>query len=545
MHNNTKIILPALLSLAVVAGIVLGVQINRRTSSALRVNPVGLYQSDKVSLILRLIEKDYVDSIDKNQFIEKIIPNLLSELDPHTTYIPASEMKEVNEEMRGNFGGIGVQFVMQSDTVMVVEVISGGPSHRLGILAGDRIVRVDDQLVAGKNIPSDSIVSLLKGEKGTKVKVGIHRRGIDKPIDFEITRGEIPLYSVDVAFKITDLIGIVKVNRFAETTYDEFVKALMELKEEGAAKLIIDLRGNSGGYLQSVFRMADEFLGDQAMIVYTQGKSRAREDYRATGRGIWEDGNIVVLIDEYSASASEIFAGAIQDNDRGLVVGRRSFGKGLVQEQIPFLDGSVLRLTVSRFYTPSGRSIQKPYSNGKTDYYQDIRRRIENDELVEKDSIHLADTLQFFTLGGRKVHGGGGIMPDFFVPADTSGFNGFFANIISQNLIYSFALSYSDENRNLLKKFETVNELKDHLEKTYVFNKLIEQINQKGIKYSSAELNESRTLIQTQLFAYISRNILGEKGFYTFIYESDPTVKKAIELLKKDWDKDKIALLNF
>ncbi len=545
MHKNTKILLPVLLSFAVVAGIVLGTQINQRTTSALRVNPVNLYQSDKVSLILRLIEKDYVDSIDKNQFIEKIIPGLLNELDPHTTYIPANEMKAVSEEMRGNFGGIGVQFVMQNDTVMVVEVISGGPSHRLGILAGDRIVWVDDKLVAGKSIPSDSIVSLLKGEKGTKVKVGIQRRGIDKPIDFEITRGEIPLYSVDVAFKISNRIGIVKVNRFAETTYDEFVNALIQLKEEGATKLIIDLRGNSGGYLQSVFHMADEFLGDQAMIVYTQGKSRAREDYRATGKGSWEEGDVVVLIDEYSASASEIFAGAIQDNDRGLVVGRRSFGKGLVQEQIPFIDGSALRLTVSRFYTPSGRSIQKPYSNGKSDYYLDIRRRIENDELVEKDSIHLADTLQFFTLGGRKVHGGGGIMPDFFVPADTSGFTNFFANVISRNLIHSFALGYSDENRDVLKKLESVAELKEYLDKANVFNSLLLLIGQKGINYSVSELNESKALIQTQLYAYISRNILGEKGFFTFIYESDPTVKKAIELLKKEWDKDKIAQVNY
>jgi carboxyl-terminal processing protease len=544
MHKNTKIALPALLSLAVVAGIILGSQISRRTTSAFRVNPVNLYQSDKISLILRLIEKDYVDSIDKNQFIERVIPSLLSELDPHTTYIPASEMKEVNEEMRGNFGGIGVQFVMQNDTVMVVEVISGGPSQRIGIFAGDRIVSVDGNRVAGKNIPSDSIVSLLKGEKGTKVKVGIHRRGIDKPIDFEITRGEIPLYSVDVAFKITEQIGIVKVNRFAETTYDEFVNAIGKLKGEEAKKLIIDLRGNSGGYLQSVFRMADEFLGDQAMIVYTQGKNRAREEYHATSRGSWEEGDVVVLIDEYSASASEIFAGAIQDNDRGLVVGRRSFGKGLVQEQIPFIDGSVLRLTVSRFYTPSGRSIQKPYDNGKNDYYQDIRRRIENDELVEKDSIHMADTLQYFTLGGRKVHGGGGIMPDFFVPADTSGFSNFFANVISRNLIYSFALSYSDENRNVLNQFKTVSDLKEHLDEADVFQKLIQSIVQKGIKYSYTDLNESGKLIKNQLYAYISRNCMGEKGFYSVLYESDPTVIKAIELLKKEWDKEKVAQVN-
>lgn len=541
MHKNTKIILPVLLSLAVAGGILLGAQIGKRTRSTLNVNPINLYQNDKISLILKLIEKDYVDSINKQDFVEKIIPDILNELDPHTTYIPAEEMKSVNEEMRGNFSGIGVQFVMQNDTVMVVDVISGGPSHKLGILAGDRIVEVEGNTVAGKGIASDSIVSLLKGPKGTRVKVGIHRPGLASQIEFEITRGEIPLYSVDISYLITPQIGLIKVNRFAGTTYEEFVEAIGDLKKKGASKLIVDLRGNSGGYLQSVFRMADEFLEDQAMIVYTQGKNRPREEFRATDRGLWEQGDVAVLIDEYSASASEIFAGAIQDNDRGLVIGRRSFGKGLVQEEIPFIDGSSLRLTVSRFYTPSGRSIQKSYSGGKTDYYQDIHRRIENDELTEKDSIHLADTLIYYTRSGRIVHGGGGIMPDFFVPADTSGYNSFFANVVSRNLVYRFALNYADENRNQLNSLKNAFELKSHLEKTGVFKKLLQYISDNKVSYTTKELRESEQVITTQLYAYISRNILGDKGFFPIIYEQDKTVGKAIELLQKDWGSDKVA----
>jgi carboxyl-terminal processing protease len=412
-----------IVSFAVAVGIVLGIQISKRTTASFRANPINLYQSDKISLILRLIEKDYVDSIDKKDFIEKVIPKVLNELDPHTTYIPAKEMQSVSEEMRGNFSGIGVQFVMQNDSVLVVDVVSGGPSQKLGIQAGDRIVKVNGNDVSGIGLESDSIVSLLRGKKGTQVKVGILRPSIASLIDYEITRGEIPLYSVDVAYMIDDHIGLVKVNRFAETTYREFMEALDKLKKSGATKIILDLRGNSGGYLQSVFRMADEFLPEDAMIVYTQGKNRPREEYRATRNGSWLSGDVAVLIDEFSASASEILAGAIQDNDRGLVIGCRSFGKGLVQEQIPFVDGSSVRLTVARFYTPSGRSIQKPYEFGDEEYFYDIHRRIEHDELVQQDSIHFNDSLKYYTLGGRVVHGGGGIMPDFFVPADTSGVN--------------------------------------------------------------------------------------------------------------------------
>ncbi|HNW50127.1 MAG TPA: S41 family peptidase [Prolixibacteraceae bacterium] len=505
---------------------------------------MSLYQPDKLSVITKLIEKDYVDTINKNELIEKAIPTVLEELDPHSSYIPASEMKDVAEEMRGNFSGIGVQFVMQSDTVAVVDVISGGPSQKLGILAGDRIIKVNQKVVSGIGLKSDSIVSLLKGKKGTTVNVSIERRGFNNLIDFEITRDEIPLFSIDVSYLIKENIGFIKVDRFAETTYKEFRSALDELAANGAQKLIVDLRGNSGGYLQAVFEMVDEFLPEGKMIVYTEGKARPRYEYIATKNGIWNEGDLVVLIDEYSASASEIFAGAIQDNDRGLIVGRRSFGKGLVQEQIPFIDGSALRLTVARFYTPSGRSIQKSYKDGNEAYRMDLYNRIKHDELTRKDSIHFKNNLKYATVGGRTVYGGGGIMPDIFVPADTSGINSFYTEVVSKNLIYPFAFKYADQNRQNLKVLQNYKEIEKYLKDKNVISLLINQIKLSGIHYTTNEMNESKTLIEMQLYALIARNIMGDKGFYPILFEMDHTVQKAVEILNKNWTSKEIVQYN-
>jgi carboxyl-terminal processing protease len=543
MNRKIKIIYPVLLAIAVIAGVFLGANIQRKTNQQV-LKSMSLFQPDKLSLILKMIEKDYVDTINKTELIEKAIPVILEELDPHTSYIPASDMKSVTEEMRGNFSGIGVQFVLQNDTVMIVDVVSGGPSKELGILAGDRIIQVNDESIVGKGFKSDSVVSRLRGPKNTKVKVKIFRPGFPEIIDYTITRGEIPIFSVDVSYMVTPNIGLIKVNRFAETTHDEFVQSINKLKKEGANKLIIDLRGNSGGYLQAVFEMVDEFLTENKLIVYTEGKARSRYNYLSTNNGIWKDNEVAVLIDEFSASASEIFAGAIQDNDRGIVVGRRSFGKGLVQEQIPFLDGSALRLTVARFYTPSGRCIQKSYDDGIEEYYKDFEKRLHHNELSQKDSIHFNDTLKYYTTGGRLVYGGGGIMPDFFVPADTTGMNKFYAAIISKNLPYSFAFDYSDKNRKTLKNFQKIELLDDYLTQEQVFETFIDYAKSKGVQISPKELKESKKLLQTQINALISRNINGDSGFYPIIFKIDQTVLRTVELLDEGWNSSKISALN-
>ena len=540
MKDYLKILYPIILAVAVTGGILLGLNLKVQETSAPN-TASNIFQPDKLSLILRLIERDYVDSIDKTEMVNNVIPEVLEQLDPHSTYIQPREMKAVSEEMRGNFSGIGVQFVMQDDTVMIVDVVSGGPSQKLGIMSGDRIVKVEDRSIAGEGLPSDSIVSMLRGKEGTIVNISVLRPGYDDLLEFEIKRGEIPLYSVDASYMVNDSIGLIKVNRFAESTYTEFMGAMDQLSLNGASKLIIDLRGNSGGSLQTVIEMVDEFLPKDRLIVYTEGKSRDRQNYYSSETGAWKDKDVAVLIDEFSASASEIFAGAIQDNDRGIVVGRRSFGKGLVQEQIPFFDGSALRLTVARFYTPSGRSIQKPYEDSNDEYYKDFQRRVEHDELVKADSIHFDDSLQFKTVGGRTVYGGGGIMPDFFVPVDTSGINKMFSAIASKNLVYHYAFDYADKYRTELNKLDNPDELVAYLEAENMFEQFLTHVKQEGITYSNEQLSEAQELLKTQLFAYVSRNIFGDNGFYPIFFKIDKTVNKAIGLLQQDWQPKKVA----
>jgi carboxyl-terminal processing protease len=536
MNRNIKILLPLLLASSVALGVWLGIKINRRVQPSTS-QPASYFQPDKLSLLLKLIERDYVDSIDHAEIVENVIPDLLHELDPHSTYIPAKDMKTVNEEMRGNFSGIGVQFVMQNDTVMIVEVISGGPSQSLGIMAGDRIVEVDGKNIAGQEIGSDSIVTMLRGKKNTMVNVKIFRPGFPEFLNFDIKRGEIPIYSIDASYMIKPDVGFIKINRFAESTYSEFVTALNNIIESGAEKLIIDLRGNAGGSLQGVIQMVDEFLPENRLIVYTEGKSRSRFDYNSSANGRWKENDVAVLIDEFSASASEIFAGALQDNDRGLIIGRRSFGKGLVQEQIPFFDGSALRLTVARFYTPSGRSIQKPYDNGFDEYIKDYYNRVMHDELSQSDSIQFNEELKYHTLNGRIVFGGGGIMPDIFVPIDTTEITPFLSAIASKNLLYHFAFDYSDKNRNELNQnANNAEELEAYLNKINIIAQFLEYIKEKEVKYNHNEFKQSEQLLNTQLCAYISRNIIGNSGFYQVILKDDNTVKKAIELLNEDWD---------
>ncbi len=532
MNKKTIIIIPLLIAISVASGIVIGNLLKQNSQPVF--NPIGHTKPNKLTSILRLIENGYVDSVNTTDIIEKTIPEILENLDPHTAYIPARNMQEVQEEMRGNFSGIGVQFSIQEDTVRVIEVVSGGPSSKVGILPGDRIVAVDDSLIAGVDVQNATVLNLLRGEKNTKVKVGVARKGYDELLEFEITRDDIPLISVDVSYMIDNETGFIKVNRFAETTYDEFMLGMRKLKQSGAEKLIVDLRQNPGGSLSSVLQIIDEFLEKGEPILYTEGLNQPRKTYNASGRNSWKDVKVYVLIDEFSASASEIFAGAIQDNDRGLVIGRRSFGKGLVQEQIPLMDGSALRLTVARFYTPSGRSIQKSYENGNDEYFHDLYSRFSHMEQLHADSIQFNDSLKYQTKSGRTVYGGGGIMPDIFVPADTTGNSPYFDQIYRKGLIYTFAYNYADSNREKLSQFQTGEEFDQYLNQQNVLNEFVNFAQEKGVKRDAKGLQQSKEIIQTQLKAYIARNIIGEEGFYPIIRQIDNTLQKAIEISQEN-----------
>ncbi|URW79797.1 S41 family peptidase [Xiashengella succiniciproducens] len=527
-NSLRQVVLPLVLA-AVLAG---GVFIGKTFSSPGDVSPgsrLFIYpQTNKIDAVLRLIEEQYVDTVDKVELTESLIPEILKNLDPHTVYIPAEDVKEANQELEGNFGGIGVQFSIQNDTVMVISVVPGGPSEKVGIIPGDRIIAVNDSVIAGKGIDSDEVVGMLRGELGTKVKVGILRRDRKGLLDFEITRGSIPVTSVEVGYMITDSIGYVKVSRFARNTYQEFLTALARLKAYNCQNLIVDLRGNSGGYLDIAISMINEFLPKGSLIVYTEGKASPRQDVYANGLGSCKDMRLTVLIDEFSASASEIFAGAIQDNDRGLIVGRRSFGKGLVQQPFSLPDGSSIRLTVARYYTPSGRGIQKPYTNGVEDYHRDIIARFQHGEFFERDSIEFDTSLEFYTVNGRKVFGGGGVMPDVFVPRDTSGFSDYYFKIRDRALMYQFALKYSDDNRIQLQRFETVEALEHHLDKENVLARLIKYAADNGIKYDEKGFRQSKNLMGTELKAYIARNILDNMGFYPIIAQVDEILKVAV-----------------
>jgi carboxyl-terminal processing protease len=525
--RNTKfsVYIPVLLALALVTGILIGNRLSRNSGNGI----TSMTKANKLDAIVDLIQNAYVDSISTDTLIEKTIPELLKNLDPHTSYIPAKELVGVEEEMRGNFGGIGVQFSIQNDTVMVVDVISGGPSSKLGILPGDRIVSVNDTLMVGKGLKNEKVLSKLRGEKGTKVNVGIKRKGFKDLFAFEITRGDIPIYSVDVSYMIDPATGYIKVSRFGEKTYEEFMDGMKKLSQQGMKNVIVDLRGNPGGYLNAVIRMVNEFLDKGELIVYTEGHSQARKTFQADSRGAYRDKGVVVLIDDFSASASEIFAGAIQDNDRGWVVGRRSFGKGLVQEQIPFSDGSAVRLTVARYYTPSGRSIQKPYDKGNDEYYKDIMARAIHGEFQKADSIHFSDTLKYITSAGRIVYGGGGIMPDFFVPADTLGYSEYYSKITQKGLVYQFALDYADSKRGELSGMKNTGEFEKYLQKADVLKLFVAYAEKKGTKSNAADLKTSSEIIDTQIKAYIARNIIGEEGFYPIIMNIDKALLEAIE----------------
>jgi carboxyl-terminal processing protease len=529
-YNNSKrsIFLPLMLGVAIAIGILIGRYIPGQND--LQGNTGLRPRTDKINSILNIIESNYVDTIDRDALIESAIPAMLKKLDPHSVYIPAKDLARANEPLQGNFDGIGISFNMLTDTILVISTIPGGPSEKIGLMPGDKILYVNDSLVAGKNISDQKVMSLLKGPRGTVVRIKVMRNGKRELIPFEITRDKIPMYSIDVSYMVNDNIGYIKINNFAVTTFDEFMKGLQELKAKGMTKLILDLRANSGGIMEAAVQIANQFLKEGQLIVYTKGRTQPRSEARATGNGAFETGDLVVLIDEWSASASEILAGAIQDNDRGTIIGRRSFGKGLVQEPVSFADGSGMRLTIARYYTPTGRSIQKSYANGVDDYYEDLSKRYERGEFEVSDSIHFADSLKFTTPGGRIVYGGGGIMPDKFVPADTTGISDYYMKV--RSLIYRFAIKYTENNRETLKRFTEADEMKRYLDKQGLLGQFTKFAASNGVKEVPADLKISGNIIHIQLEAYIARNILDNKGFYPIWENIDTTLKYAIDYLK-------------
>ena len=541
MYRNSRraILMPFLLAVAVVLGLLLGRYAGRNSiESQIRALSSQISnRSDKLSYTLSLIENQYVDSISIDTLAERVIPLLMEELDPHSVYIPASEMQAVNEPLQGKFDGIGIVFNMAPDTVIVLNVIPSGPSDRAGVKAGDRIIQINDSLVAGQKIPQREIVKRLRGKRGSTVKLSLERQGIADPVVVEVTRDAIPLKSVEASFMLPDKIGYLKLSQFAVTSHDEVVEAIDSLEKEGMKSLIFDLRGNSGGFLDQAILIANEFLPQNSLIVYTEDRNRDRVNEYSDGNGRFQTLPLAVLIDEFSASSSEILAGALQDNDRGTIIGRRSFGKGLVQRQIPYPDGSALRLTTARYYTPTGRSIQKPYVNGDAaGYEEELWNRYTHNEFFSADSIHFADSLKKITPKGKVVYGGGGIMPDLFVPADTTLVTRYFLEVTGRNILYRYTLDYADRHREALNAIHSLQQLDNFFAKDPgLFEDFIRYAARNGVAPNRGQIAVSRPLIEAQLRAYIGRNTpLIESGFYGSIYTIDPVIMRAIETLKND-----------
>lgn len=534
MNKKTLIYLPIIIAISITIGIWLGKSFFTNPFESLlnqnyfTSNNLTFPSSEKLQSILYYIENEYVDTINHDSLIDKAITALLQQLDPHSIYIPPSEFEEMNEPLEGEFDGIGVEFSIQKDTIVVMNTIIGGPSEKIGLMAGDRIIKVNDSIVAGVGITNNQVMKLLKGPKGTKVKVHIKRNKIKNLLTFTITRDKIPMYSIDAYMMLSQELGYIKIARFAKTTPEEFHNALLKLNEKGMKQLIVDVRGNGGGYMDAAISIADEFLKKDELIVYTEGKSQPKHDYNATEFGIAEDVKLAVLIDEWSASASEILAGAIQDNDRGLIVGRKSFGKGLVQEPIEFNDGSSIRLTIARYHTPSGRCIQRSYKTNFEKYYTELFFRTDS-----MDSIELKNSPKFRTLKGRTVYGNGGITPDIKVDFNNKNVPDFFFKLANQSVIYQFAFMYSDKNRAKLSKFKSWNDLDKYLLNSDIYSEFIQYCAKQSIKPSFEDQKKAKELILNHLRAYIIRNLFGDEGFYTIILENDDTYKKTLEMLKK------------
>ena len=532
MKNNNTRFIPFLLAICLIAGIAIGTFYANHFSG----NKLGIIDtsSNKLNALLRIIDDQYVDTVNMGELVEEAMPQILSELDPHSSYIPAKDLEAVNADLKGSFSGIGIQFTIQNDTIHVNSVIQGGPSEKVGLMAGDRIVEVDDSAFVGKIVTNSEAMKRLKGEKGSKVKLGVYRPGEKDLLHFTVIRGNIPVKSIDAAYMINEKVGYIKVNKFGETTYPELLIALAKLNQKNCEGLIVDLRGNTGGYMAAAIQMVNEFLPNNRLIVYTQGRKSPREDYNSNGTGSNQKMPLVVLVDEGSASASEIFAGAIQDNDRGTIVGRRSFGKGLVQQPIEFSDGSAIRLTIARYYTPSGRCIQKPYEKGKESEYElDLLTRYEHGEFFSADSIKQDETEVYHTRLGRPVYGGGGIMPDIFVPQDTTGMTSYFRMAANRGLIIRYTFDYTDQNRSTLQKYDTPEKMEAYLKGQNLLNKFAAWAEKKGLKRRNNLMMKSRRLFEMSLYGNIIYNMLGMEAYVEYLNESDKTVLKAVEILEK------------
>ena len=530
-NNKRPWLNPILYSVLLLVGVIIGSLIFReRKQEKFSSNPHA--SVGKIDNVLDFIEQNYVDTLNRDKLEEQTLIAMLNQLDPHSEYIPAADLQKVNEPLQGNFSGVGIEFNIVSDTICVVQPIQGGPSEKVGVKPGDRVVNVNGKTIAGVKIQSKKVFELLRGKKGTKVTLGIKREGVKGLIDFVVTRGEIPIYSIDVSFMATKDIVYIKISRFASATYEEFRKAFNKLTNLGMKKLILDLRGNGGGYLDAAVNISDEFLSKGMKIVYTQGKASPKKIHFATEKGAFENSPLVVLIDEGSASASEIVSGALQDNDRATIIGRRSFGKGLVQEQIEIPDGSAIRLTIARYYTPSGRCIQKSYSKGLEAYYSEEFDRYDKGEMLSVDSIHIADSLKFKTAGGKTVYGGGGITPDVFVPIDTSFRTSYLNKVSYKGILSDFAFKYTDKHRAELKVYKNGAEfIKNFNPPASMLEDFVLYAQKEGVARNEVQLKKSSVYLLNQVKALIGRNLFDNEAYFPLILSSDKAFGAAIRKL--------------
>lgn len=530
-NKNSSRFAPLIIAASIVVGILVGTFYARRNVG----NKLGIINgsSNKLNALLHVIGEQYVDTVNMSDLVEKAMPQILAGLDPHSTYIPAQNVAEVNSELEGSFSGVGIQFTIQEDTIHVNSIVPGGPAEKVGIMAGDRIVEVDDSLFVGKGLTNEKALRTLKGPKGSEVRLGIKRATEKELLYFTVVRGDIPQNSIDATYMLNDDFGYILISKFGRTTHVELLNAIAKLNHKNCKGLIIDLRDNTGGYMDAATRMVNEFLPEGKLIVYAEGRKYPRWEEYADGTGSCQNIPLVVLVNEGSASASEIFAGAIQDNDRGTIVGRRSFGKGLVQQPIEFSDGSAMRLTIARYHTPSGRCIQRHYESGQNNKYEmDWLDRYEHGEYFSKDSIKLDESQRYSTALGRAVYGGGGIMPDVFVPEDTTGVSSYLREVIYKGLILQFSFQYTDRNRPVLSQYTDEEQLLGFLEKEDILNQFVRFADTKGVKRRNLLIQKSKQLLERNLYGNIIYNMLGREEYVRYINLSDPTVQTALEILE-------------
>lgn len=538
MYKNSKltIIMPVIIASAIVLGALMGSYIFRKDSSGdFTQSRFKAQGGDKLNMLLSLIENRYVDSVNLDSISEKIIPIFLEELDPHSVYIPVDKFADANESLDGQFDGIGVMFNMATDTVIILSVIQAGPSSKVGIENGDRIIKINDTIVAGVKMDQNDVIKRLKGPRGTKVNLGIQRQGIKELIPITVTRGVVPVTCIMASYMVEPGVGYIMFSKFSRNAHDEIMSAIKDLRTQGMKSLILDMRGNSGGFLDQAITISNEFLPAKSLIVYTEDRDINQVKQYSNGKGQLQDLDLVVLIDEGSASSSEILAGALQDNDRGTIIGRRSFGKGLVQEQIPFSDGSAVWLTVAKYFTPTGRSIQKPYGKGNGDYRNELITRYEHSELFSADSIHFDDSLKFITPGGRTVYGGGGIMPDIFIGADTTDITPYFREVSGKNIIYRFTIGYADRHRAELNKINNIEQLNQFWKRNSgLLDEFVSYAAKEGVAPKQNQIETSKHIIMAQLKAYIGRNTkLEEVAFYYSIKDIDNVIDASLKAIKE------------